>query len=468
MKRHDASVIKKGILLSLVLLSPEILAATENLNFNYTRADASSLDPRLSKLAKACHTLTDPLNINVQFGEMNTQNVRVVMTVYGSNAGKGYAVYTLPGASGKSASGTVNRTALKSGTTDPDLVIPFGLSVQGEASLSVSQTSTTPVYETGYDDPFCFDLNAGSVNPVKYANSNGFAPIYDNPPYSDGFGSRDYQKYCMNFNRVNPDNEEDTYWPDYYGPRPEVISEGMAKPWGEYQGKYIFHRHKYTYDTGLTDSKEELKDIKPTVDAGINALAVEYDFPIYKAGSKYSVLRKGNYQLILNNRDITELVLKISYTVPGQSPGLSVFTWKRDNNYLNNVLAFNGSTQQVPVNSAGNIKDDPYQTFYNDDKKETSTATQDYFRGTLVSGGGLNQKYQDYINNIMPLSLPPTNQGDINLVNTDSLTFSIGQENGISGGAPLLTVYGQPLKFGPLYTGSKLALSAMQVRNACY
>ncbi|EIZ2111006.1 hypothetical protein MOQ95_005767, partial [Salmonella enterica] len=162
MKIYNTSLIKKGILLSLVLLSPEILAATENLNFNYTRADASGLDPRLSKLAKACHTLTDPLNINVQFGEMNTQNVRVVMTVYGSNAGKGYAVYTLPGSSGKAASGAVNRTALKSSTTDPDLVIPFGLSVQGEASLSVSQTSSTPVYATRYDDPFCFSLSTPS------------------------------------------------------------------------------------------------------------------------------------------------------------------------------------------------------------------------------------------------------------------------------------------------------------------
>lgn len=460
MKRHDASVIKKGILLSLVLLSPEILAA-ENLNFNYTRADASSLDPRLSKLAKACHTLTDPLNINVQFGGMNTQNVRVTMTVYGSDAGKGYAVYTLPGSSGKSASGTVNRTVLNGSTTDPDLVIPFGLSVQGEASLSVSQTSTQPVYDTGYDDPFCFDLDAGYVNPVKYGHSNGFAPIYDNPPYMGGFGSGDFQKYCQQFNRVPPDNREDTYWPDYNNP-PETVQDGMAKSWDAYQGKYIFYRHKYTYDTGLTDSKVEWQDIKPTADAGINAQAIEYDFPIYKAGSKYSMLNSGNYQLLINNRDITGLELKISQVTPGYPVNVNVFTWERDNSYLNNVLAYQGvTTNQLPQEPAGDIKNDPYQTFY-------KNISQSYFRGTLVDKYALNQKYQDYINNIMPLSLPAKSPGDINLVNTDSLTFKIKMHDGIAGGNFQVTVYGQPLKFGPLYTGSKQALSAMQVRNACY
>ncbi|EHC0798117.1 hypothetical protein JT487_000521 [Salmonella enterica] len=461
MKIYNTSLIKKGILLSLVLLSPEILAA-ENLNFNYTRADASGLDPRVSKLAKACHTLTDPLNINVQFGGMNTQNVRVVMTVYGSDSNKGYAVYTLPGGTGKAASGTVNRTARK---PDPDLVVPFGLSVQGEASLSVSQTSTTPVYDTAYDDPFCFngeaDIKVGGLAMRPEFNiSKHHIPIYDQPPKKINITANDFQTYCFDFNRVNADNIEDTYWPDYNNP-PQAVRDGLKKPDNEYLLKYIFYRHKYTYDTGLTESKDEWKDLNPTTDAGINSQAIEYDFPIYREGSKYSMLNSGNYQLRINSRNITGLELKISQVTPGYQPSVNIFTWKRDNNSLNNNLAYQGVTQQLPLEPAGNIENDPYQTFY-------KNISQSYFRGTLVDDYALNQEYKDQINNTEPLSLPAKSPGDINLVNTDSLTFKIKMSSGTSGGNFQVTAYGQPLKFGPLYTGRNQVLSAMQVRNACY
>ncbi|EBZ1028018.1 hypothetical protein D7O18_26000 [Salmonella enterica subsp. enterica serovar Muenchen] len=458
MKIYNTSLIKKGILLSLVLLSPEILAA-ENLNFNYTRADASGLDPRVSKLAKACHTLTDPLNINVQFGGMNTQNVRVVMTVYGSDSNKGYAVYTLPGGAGKAASGAVNRTTRK---PDPDLVVPFGLSVQGEASLSVSQTSTTPVFATGYDDPFCFSLGTAQGG---FPNSRGKPPLYSQPPYTPGYSRKQFDKYCWGTGenyRENPDNMEETYWPDYDGPTPAAIIECRDdKPWDECMGKYMFYRHKYTYDTGLTESKDEWKDLNPTTDAGINAQAIEYDFPIYREGSKYSMLNSGNYQLRINSRNITGLELKISQVTPGYQPSVNVFTWKRDNNSLNNNLAYQGVTQQLPLEPAGNIENDPYQTFY-------KNISQSYFRGTLVDDYALNQEYKDQINNTEPLSLPAKSPGDINLVNTDSLTFKIKMSSGTAGGNFQVTAYGQPLKFGPLYTGRNQVLSAMQVRNACY
>lgn len=450
MKKHDASMIKKGILLSLVLLSPEILAA-ENLNFNYTRADASSLDPRLSKLAQACHTLTDTMDINVLFGEMNTQNVRVTMTVYGKNAGKGYsAVYSLPGTSGKSA-------------TDPDLVVPWSLTFKGAASLTVEQTSTTPVTDTAYDDPFCFSLKTPQGNSI-YANSNKMPPIYSQPPYAKGYSRKDFDKYCWNFNRVNPDNMEDTYWPNY-DERPDVIAKGMAKPWDEYQGKYMFHRHKYSYDTGATEQHSDWSNIEHSVDAAGGSSAVPgvvNEFPIYQKGAANSVLRNGKFLIKLNNRNVTRLILDINYTDLGAH---SIFTWKRDGGYLSNVLAFKGVKESVAVMSAGDIQNDPYQPFYNDGGKGKKA----YFRGTLVEDGSLNQKYKDYIKNIMPLSLPPTYRGDINLVNTHSLTFKIGSVNGSgAGGSTTVTVYGQPLKFGPLYSADKEAASAMQVRNACY
>ncbi|EIC0165879.1 hypothetical protein K9325_004797 [Salmonella enterica subsp. enterica serovar Kinondoni] len=455
MEKNDASMIKKGILFSLILLSPEILAA-ENLNFKYTRADASSLDPRLSKLAKACHTLTDPLNINVQFGGMLTNNVRVKMRVYGSNASKGYAVYTLPGSPGKSASGSVNRAALKSSTTDPDLLVPFGLSVQGQAHLQVSEPVIRPIYETRYVDPFCFSSGVYK-NDSAFPDSKGAPPIYDSAPYTSGLGDSDFDTYCMTWDKETPFNQEDTYWPHYGESIPGPVARGIEKGgWDGYLNKYIFYRGKKQVDTGKTETTSKLVNLNPTVDKAITALSTEYVFPVFKNDTSYSALLSGNFNLQLFNRDVTRLELEIT-----SFSGINLFTWKRDNSYPNNVLAYQGATSELVQLPGGDIENDPYQTFY-------KNISQSYFRGTLVDDSSLNQKYKDQINNIMPLSLPAKRSGDINLVNTDSLTFKIKMTGGTSGGNVQLTVYGQPLKFGPLYTGSKMALSAMQVRDACY
>ncbi|EHJ5407687.1 hypothetical protein KAO45_005151, partial [Salmonella enterica subsp. enterica serovar Wedding] len=69
MKRINTSLKKTGILFSLVLLSPGVMAA-ENLNFNYTRAGALSLDPRMSLQARACHSKGDPININFRLNSL--------------------------------------------------------------------------------------------------------------------------------------------------------------------------------------------------------------------------------------------------------------------------------------------------------------------------------------------------------------------------------------------------------------
>ncbi|EJS1434439.1 hypothetical protein NXB81_005780, partial [Salmonella enterica] len=66
----------------------------------------------------------------------------------------------------------------------------------------------------------------------------------------------------MNFNRVN--GGENTYWPDY-NTRPQAVIEGMAKPWNEYQGKYIFYRHKEDKPTGTSSHHTESQDYSPSV-----------------------------------------------------------------------------------------------------------------------------------------------------------------------------------------------------------
>ncbi|EIP3426571.1 hypothetical protein LSE82_005474 [Salmonella enterica] len=448
MRMNHMSLNRKWILFSLVLLSPAILAA-ENLNFNYTRADVSGLDPRLSKLAKACHTLTDPMAIHVQFGPMSTQYMEVKMRVYGKKAGKGYAVYSLSGA------------GLKENTADPDLVIPWKVSNKGSASGTIYRDVTTPNYETIYDDPFCFSLdtpNSGSGG--GYVASDGYAPIYAYPPYSSGYGPKDYQKYCMQFNRVS--GGENTYWPDY-NYRPDRIAEGMAKPWDDYQGKYIFYRHKTLKPNGTVSHHMQSQNFSPSVNQSSAASGFVLNFPVSEKGSGFSNITEGKFLVTLDNRNVTSLELDISQNVPGYESSHIVFKWQR-NEGLNNVLAFQGVTQQLYLTSAGDIENDPYKklSFYD------SNVASGYFRGTLVAGGALKNAYTDYINKIMPLSLPPATPGDINLVNTDSLTFKIGMSNGTTGGDPTVTVFGQPLKFGPLYAGDKEMLSAMQVRNACY
>ncbi|ASD87795.1 hypothetical protein DOI44_27990 [Salmonella enterica subsp. enterica serovar Panama] len=452
MKMNHMSLMKRGVLLSLVLLSPAILAA-ENLNFNYTRSDVSGLDPRLSKLAKACHTLTDPMVIHVLFGPMSTQYMKVTMTVYGKKAGKGYAVYSSSGA------------GLKKNTADPDLVVPWVVSNKGSASGIAYNDVTTPDYHTVYDDPFCFEGTFATLNMAnEYAFTHHHMPIYDKPPYvfSSGNGN-DYQKYCMNFDKTN--GGENTYWPDFKNP-PEAVREGLKKPWGEYQGKYIFYRHKEDKPTGTSSHHTESQDYSPSVNqsGGSDSVpGVVLNFPVYKEGSGYSNITKGKFLVTLDNRNVTSLELDISQNVPGYEPSHAVFRWQRSEG-LSNVLAFQGMTQQSRLMPAGDIENDPYKSasFYAGD------VASGYFRGTLVAGKSLNSTYTDYINKIMPLSLPPATPGDINLVNTDSLTFKIGMTNGTAGGEPMVTVFGQPLKFGPLYAGDKEMISAMKVRNACY
>ncbi|EBX2067780.1 hypothetical protein DRE43_24650 [Salmonella enterica subsp. enterica serovar Java] len=445
---------KRWLFISLVLLSPEIFAGLSNdgLVLDYTRADVSGLDPRLSKLAKACHTLTDPMVIHVLFGPMSTQYMKVTMTVYGNKAGKGYAVYSSSGA------------GLKKNTADPDLVVPWVVSNKGSASGIVYNDVTTPDYHTVYDDPFCFSGEVVSLAP-DFNISGHHPPIYrDSPrPYDDGSGSGMYKKFCANLQREN--GGENTYWEIFDNP-PEAVREGLKKPWGEYQGKYLFYRHKEDKPTGTSSHHTESQDFSPSVDqsGGSDSVpGVVLNFPVYKEGSGYSNITKGKFLVTLDNRNVTSLELDISQNVPGHEPSHAVFRWQRSEG-LSNVLAFQGMTQQSRLMPAGDIENDPYKgaSFYARD------VASGYFRGTLVAGKSLNSTYTDYINNIMPLSLPPATPGDINLVNTDSLTFKIGMTNGTTGGDPTVTVFGQPLKFGPLYAGDKEIANAMKVRNACY
>nr|EEE1922801.1 hypothetical protein [Salmonella enterica subsp. diarizonae] len=479
MKTYNTSLIKKGILLSLVLLSPEILAA-ENLNFNYTRADAPGTDSRLALQADACHSLGDPMDIRVRFNNVKmaskgTQGLTAKIAITGFPYPKSSSVFT---------SATLQYVPAPGGLpgTDPDLRNEWGVYVQGSASgIMGSYTAGNPAAEeTVFQNPFCFDRRV--ANP-GFDVSMHLIPIYQyrndpygnpNPYYKDGY----WDKYCSN----KPDNADlNWYWPDYYNPPTTNYGNGSIKEnisrveseggGTKFLSSHIFFGGKYTINEnpdkpvfvgagGFDNILEPVTDDSPIF---------SYTFPPTgdaSASYNYStfMVKKGEFILRASSREIASITLTLSDGKTGEE---SVFEWKRklqgggyssDNNLYYNTQVPRILPVTARVFNKQDEKDDPYSDFYNN---------PGYFRGTLVAKGALNREYKTYIDTKSPLSLPPDSQGTINLLNTDSLTFTIDQIN--NDGAYIVTLSGQPLKFGPVYTNlNKEAFSAMQVRNACY
>ncbi|EKQ2968859.1 hypothetical protein P4143_003261 [Salmonella enterica] len=455
MRMNHMSLNRKWILFSLVLLSPAILAA-ENLNFNYTRADSRSLEPQLLKLGKACHSRDDPMDVEVDFlPDLLTSNSRIELIVSGEVQKKGYAGLSV---------------LFKNPVVDYDLQTSMDITAGGGGStIYGTYDVTTPKTKTVYDDPFCFSLDTpNSGTGGGYAESNGFAPLYSQEPFAKGYSRKDFDKYCFDYPRGN--DGAHTYWPDYYA-RPKVVAEGMAKAWEEYQGKYMFYRHKSEIPDGtVTHQKEETSSVpatKPEQVVRINNSTLSYVFPIRLTENGMSILKKGNFRLTLSQRNITSLTLRITRRAAGYDDTIQDFTWKRDGgaSELSNTLRFTPTPMTQHITPSGDIKDDPYAPFY--DRKSLNNS---YFRGTLVAESSLNNNYKNYVKNISPLSLPAKSMGDINLLNTQKLKFVIGQAHlgGGLGGDYTVTVFGQPMKFGPLYAGNQEMVSAMQLRDACY
>ncbi|EJF3713425.1 hypothetical protein ABCJ02_005338, partial [Salmonella enterica] len=220
----------------------------------------------------------------------------------------------------------------------------------------------------------------------------------------------------------------------------------------------------------VTHQKEETSSVpatKPEQVVRINNSTLSYVFPIRLTENGMSILKKGNFRLTLSQRNITSLTLRITRRAAGYDDTIQDFTWKRDGgaSELSNTLRFTPTPMTQHITPAGDIKDDPYAPFY--DRKSLNNS---YFRGTLVAESSLNNNYKNYVKNISPLSLPAKSMGDINLLNTQKLKFVIGQAHpgGGLGGDYTVTVFGQPMKFGPLYAGNQEMVSAMQLRDACY
>lgn len=458
---------KKKTPLILLLLSPTIFAASDNLNFNYSAPVINSLNPRFSLQTNVCHSMADPIAITVGFKKgMQPESYNISMTVNGAPVYKGYAGLSALASSGK-------RTA------DTDFQIPFRVSFHGSVKGTDTYIRHTPDV---YADPFCFDprsdLNDSIIRKYDSPSTYGYFPLFEHVPDELTVGilpggikndEESFQKYCGNGQRAETEDQEHFWSEGYpiYNPKiPAGVKKGMDR-YGDGESFLISGLFYLKYIPGRNESVDNHINNPYTTDDLIKNAdgSVTFVFPLSPkepdGESQKFVLGDGNdFVFNISNRNISSLILDISRKDSGEH---SIFKWQRDSNSLSHILAFQGLPADFSLPSPGenNITNDPYQQFYSGD------TVHQVFRGTLVTELSLKKEYENYIDNIMPLSLPTNTTGDINLVNTDSLSFLIGQDNEHSG-SDFLRVYGQPLKFAPLMAGGKELASAKKVRDACY
>lgn len=470
MKIVNTSLIKTGILFSLVLLSSAVMAA-ENLNFNYTRAEALSLEPSLGLQARACHSKGDPMDIHVRFNKgMNiTKSYKVMLNINGGAYTKSYAIF----------SPTVkNRTGV-----DPDFLVPWGASVKGTAKVNEMNSVIIPATPEQNHDPFCFS-NAGPkyysiIYPPPYS-FGGLIPIFKNAPYYvDPLGNldgSDFSKRCQfALDRLSETdrNSRAYYWPygkDLYTNRlikygdiqgrtgSSFIQDGI-KLWGESflfveKQQRIFWSNRSPAVPARTEIQATSKDYN--MDENCTASNCSFTFPVGKGEHGNYIQDGGGFLVKLNNRNIMSLTLSLNY-----DKNTYIWKWQRDDSsWIRNRLFLTQNTTGGAIVLPTNIDNsDPYKNFY-------VNGFTSFYRGTLVLSSSLKMDdYTDYINKVVPLSLPADTTGGINLVNTDSLTFALGADKN---GTPTLEIFGQPLKFAPLSVNGKVVASAMQIRNACY
>lgn len=488
MKMHHVLLVRKSVLFSLVMLSPALQAATnEPLNFNYTRADVLSLEPRLALQARACHAVTEPLDINVKLMNISLPRFRVTLRLRGRTFPNSYTEFTGP---------SITNLASGGAQSDLQMQVPWKVTIQGSVGGQQGdyQTIGATAGKVEYSDRFCFspektdpklnDLTKGAV-PIYYSEYNTETG-QRNPYWKKG----DWGQYC----KGKPDNADDNWWwPDFYNPptvnygNDSITANINRKPGGHYLAGLEFltsHMFFARKDVTLADpghlefiGQPYRKTIDP--DTYIDQYDHTYDLTDLlnnNDGRKISHVNYGNILVGLNSRVIQSITLTLSDT---RLKKQSVFSWDRTlvagDLPVDNILHFKEKTvsgQGIPVSPFPiNVSDyghyttfnDPYDSFYKDNVRKN------YFRGTMVNGSSLNTNYDK-----IPLSLPTDITGDINLANTDSLTFIIGKDNfdNVDNDKADYSVlfYGGPMRFGPLYIFNRFSkiASAMQVRNVCY
>lgn len=422
MKRINTSLTKTGIIFSLVLLSPGVMAAEkENLNFNYTRSGELRLDPRTSVQARACHSKGDPININFRLNNLRQSTLHITLEIKGQGYSKSYSVFpATKSMAGKSGAG--------------DFTVPFSIKKNGTANGTNVVTVHHEAVPAQFGTRFCFKGTPGG----KIAVLEGISSL-------PGF---DFNEVCKDRATVFDGKYNWGGNPNAGASQPGYITDSMI--W-----KYNFFT-SYTPGRPARDEQQWQDFSGPVVDNGeVVSELYAYALPIPQ------MTDKGNFTFNLSNRNITTLKLYIKVN----NQAVYSWTWEKSKDNPNILRLTYTNPVQMPIISPGpaDSNSDPYA-------KNLFYKRNGFYKGTLASGNSLNQKYTNYIKNVIPLSLPSDIDGNINLVNTDSLTFVLQKNNDpdASQGFMKLSVFGQPLQFGPLKVNDKDVASAMQIRNACY
>ncbi|EFP1523768.1 hypothetical protein WDI34_005534 [Salmonella enterica subsp. enterica] len=471
MRMNHMSLNRKWISFSLVLLSPAILAA-ENLNFNYTRANALSLEPQLGLQAKACHSKADPMDIHVRFDKnVNMKDISEIrLDISGSAYAKSYTVFS-PSVKGRA-------------DLAPDFLVPWGAHAKGAVNVNETNNVYIPGVPAHNEQPFCFSNGGPRFYSIIYPPAfsfSGLLPIFRDPPYyGDPLGAltkKDFDNKCQRAYDVMVKNQLkdqiEYYWPygtDLYqhrlikykeiGPRTGsyFIEDGIKASGKRFMfaetSLNVFFSERVPDQPPRTESNTTSHDYN--MDENCTSSKCSFVFPTGKGNVGNNILSGSGFLVKLNNRNITSLTLNV-FAKNGQQ------TWKwelKDDNHRNDLYALYSFGGSYRIEGSFPKSDDPYNIagFYVDKK------TPGFYSGTLVTRSALNTTYTNF-NKVTPLSLPAVQKGAINLVNTDSLTFTVGTGKN---GAPTLGVFGQPLKFAPLSVNGKEVASAMDVRNACY
>ncbi|HGA5940633.1 TPA: hypothetical protein ACIS3Y_003136 [Salmonella enterica subsp. enterica serovar Saintpaul] len=457
MKMNHFSQTRIWTVLSLALLSPVLQAASDNndisLDFNYTRStDALSLEPRLGLTARACHSMADPIDIKFDFGQMYPAPSAIHLELKGKDYTKGYAAFR-PAPGGRTVTDVHN---------DPDFKVPWG----GHVSGHIEGYNVIPV--PVYNYPFCFahdHLLNGHID--KLNNTYGYWPIF-RPDYFKEV-SRYWQTPAPA--GISQDVYDLSQWTFYCSNRKSAADAGdyaQELVWGDPRDNAPNNeiKHQVSLNEGFLTSNlfyisrtfsSASDPLNPVRNYDFSGHDVSYLFPFDRKNGNWVNINNGHFLFRLNNRNIKSMTL----TIPSDyDKGYkSVWTWRRDGDSNTLSLIKSANTVMSPVSNQDSS--DPYSIlgFY-------KNAAQSHFKGTLVAKSSLNENFKKHI---PPLSLPAATDGDINLANTDSLTFSMGKPS-LQGGTGnwTLSVLGQPLKFAPLYINDKEVVSAIQVRNACY
>lgn len=450
MKKFSISPENKGILFSLLLLPQGIMAA-ENLNFNYTR-DSLSLPPRVSLQVKACHKLTDPIKIRFVVRDIDVRDDRVTLKINGLDLSGNIAPF-------------------KDKTT---FIIPFKIDYTEETTQTVGfvvpgRPSKAPVYR--YEQPYCFSnlFWSNSYGSIYGGRTFGYSPISVNnylceTKVKTGIGYYfDYEQpleliddpvvYKVLRWKKSVDNEIRDFFEgqNFFFKKKILVSPGV-KGVRDIDDKITYAPDSYKGTAGSIEKLMEPNDKKmPSNSKAINFIRVN-------GGINYDV----------SQRNITSIELKIVKKGGKEN----VFRWERSKNVndekTQNVLKIISPGTVISLPSADTLL--PEEDMYSKLNFYTTGAKNSVFRGTLASSLDLSDAYENYVKNRIPLSLPADKsggkRGDINLVNTDSITLVVSKDN--KTGEYSVVTYGVPLKFSDVISAGKQVASALSVRNVCY